>query len=135
LRKRRGLSLRGVAVLMERPGTGACNLLSRLERGDLKHPSVNLLLDYLRACGTGPQDVAASFSPYLSLPPVPRTKGDAAVKKLLEVLPEREQRAVLAWALDPLTPRSLHPCFSHSTTGALEHAGTLLCLTSISPRR
>jgi transcriptional regulator with XRE-family HTH domain len=97
LRKRRGLSLRGVAVLMDRHGTGSHNQLSKLERGAVTHPSVNLLLDYLRACGAGPQDVAALFHSYLSLPPVPRMKSDAAVKKLLEVLPEREQRKVLAW--------------------------------------
>jgi transcriptional regulator with XRE-family HTH domain len=97
LRKRRSLSLRDVAVLMDRHGTGSHNQLSKLERGAVTHPSVNLLLDYLRACRAGPQDVAALFGPYLSLPPVPRTKSDAVVKKLLEVLPEREQRAVLAW--------------------------------------
>ena len=44
-----------------------------------------------------PHDVAALFGPYLSLPPVPRTRSDAVVKKLLEVLPQPEQRAVLAW--------------------------------------
>jgi transcriptional regulator with XRE-family HTH domain len=97
LRKRRGLSLRDVAVLMDRHGTGSHNQLSKLERGAVTHPSVNLLLDYLRACRTGPQDVAALFGPYLSLPSVPRTKSDAVVAKLLEVLPEPEQRAVLAW--------------------------------------
>jgi transcriptional regulator with XRE-family HTH domain len=97
LRKRRGLSLRDVAVLMERPGTGSHTQLSRVERGVVPHVSVGLLLDYLRACGAKPADVAALFESYLSLPPVPRTKGDAAVKKLLEVLPEKDQRAVLAW--------------------------------------
>jgi len=97
LRMRRGLTLCGVAVLMDRPGAGAYNLLGRLERGDLKHPSVNLLLDYLRACRAGSGDVAALFESYLSQPPVPRAKGDAAVKKLLEVLPEQEQRKLLAW--------------------------------------
>ena len=97
LRKRRGLSLRDVAVLMDRHGTGSHNQLSKLERGAVTHPSVGLLLDYLRACGAGSQDAAALFDSYLSLPPVPRTKSDTAVAKLLEVLPEREQRAVLAW--------------------------------------
>ena len=82
---------------MERPGTGSHTQLSRLERGAIPHVSVGLLLDYLRACGAKPADVAALFESYLSLPPVPRTKGDAAVKKLLEVLPEKEQRQVLAW--------------------------------------
>jgi transcriptional regulator with XRE-family HTH domain len=97
IRRKRNLTLRGLAVLMGRVSPGAFNHLAKLERGDLKHPSVNLLLDYLRACGGGPQDVAALFDSYLSLPPVPRTKSDAVVAKLLEVLPEPEQRAVLAW--------------------------------------
>ena len=97
LRRQRSLTLRGLAVMMGRDSPGAFVPLARLERGDIKHPSVSLLLDYLRACGAGPQDVAALFAAYLSLPPVPRTKSDAAVRKLLEVLPEPEQRAVLAW--------------------------------------
>ena len=44
-----------------------------------------------------PTDVAEFFESYLSLPPVPMTRGSAAVKKLIEVLPEKEQRQVLAW--------------------------------------
>jgi hypothetical protein len=82
---------------MGRESPGAFNHLAKLERGELKQPSVGLLLDYLRACGARPPDVAALFGPYLSLPPVQRTRGDAAVKKLLEVLPEKEQRQILAW--------------------------------------
>lgn len=97
LRRQRSLTLRGLAVMMGRGSPGAFVPLARLERGDIKHPSVGLLLDYLRACRAGPQDVAALFAAYLSLPPVPTTKSDAAVKKLLEVLPEKEQRAILAW--------------------------------------
>jgi transcriptional regulator with XRE-family HTH domain len=97
LRRQRNQSMKGLAALMGRESPGAFNHLAKLERGELKQPSVGLVLDYLRACGAKPQDVAALFGPYLSLPPVPRTKSDAAVRKLLEVLPEREQRQVLAW--------------------------------------
>jgi transcriptional regulator with XRE-family HTH domain len=97
LRRQRDLSMKGLAALMGRDSPGAFNHLAKLERGELKQPSIGLVLDYLRACGAKPQDVAALFHSYLSLPPVPRTKGDAAVKKLLEVLPEKEQRQMLAW--------------------------------------
>jgi transcriptional regulator with XRE-family HTH domain len=97
LRKQRGLSLRSLAVLMGRDAPNAFNPLAKLERGDIKHPSLDLVLDYLRACGVKPDEVAALFKPYLSLPSVPRTKGDAAVKKLVEILPGREQHLVLAW--------------------------------------
>jgi transcriptional regulator with XRE-family HTH domain len=97
LRRQRNLTLRGLAGMMGRDSPGAYVPLARLERGDIKHPSLDLVLDYLRACGATPQDVAALFEPYLSLPSVPRAKGDAAVRKLLEALPEKEQRPVLAW--------------------------------------
>ena len=97
LRRQRSLTLRGLAVMMGRDTPGAYVPLAKLERGDIKHPSLDLILDYLRACGAKPGDVAALFESYLSLPPVPRTRGDAAVKKLLEVLPEKEQRQMLAW--------------------------------------
>ena len=97
LRRQRSLTLRGLAVMMGRDTPGAYVPLAKLERGDIKHPSLDLVLDYLRACGAKPQDVDALFGPYLSLPPVPRTRGDAAVRKLLEVLPEKEQRQMLAW--------------------------------------
>jgi transcriptional regulator with XRE-family HTH domain len=97
LRRQRNLTMSGLAVLMGRDSSGAFNHIAKLERGDVKHPSVNLLLDYLRACGASSQDVAALFDSYLSLPPVPRVKGDKAVAKLVEMLPEPEQRHLLAW--------------------------------------
>jgi len=97
LRRRRDLTLRGLAAMMGRDTPGAYVPLAKLERGVIRHPSLDLVLDYLRACGAGPRDVAALFGPYLSLPPVPKVKGDAAVKKLLEVLPEKQQRQMLAW--------------------------------------
>jgi len=97
LRRQRSLTMKDLASLMGRDSPGAFNHLAKLEQGKLSHPSVNLLLDYLRGCGAGPQDLAALFGPYLSLPPVPRVKADAAVKKLVEVLPGREQQKVLTW--------------------------------------
>jgi len=97
LRRQHGLTMAGLAALMGRDSKGAFNHLAKLERGDIKHPSVGLLLDYLRACGAGPKELAALFKPYLSLPPVPRAKSDAVVAKLLEVLPDPEQRQKLAW--------------------------------------
>jgi len=56
LRKRRSLSLRDLALLMDRRQPGSFNLLAKLERGDLKHPSVNLVADFLRACGAKVKD-------------------------------------------------------------------------------
>jgi transcriptional regulator with XRE-family HTH domain len=97
LRKRRGLTLRTMAVLMDRQGSGAHAQLSRLERGDVKYPSFNLIVDYLRACGAGFEDLLDLLKPHTSQPPVLREKGDAAVAELLKSLPGSEQRAMLRW--------------------------------------
>ena len=97
LRKRRNLSLRDLALLMDRHQPGSFNLLAKLERGDLKHPSINLLVDFLRACGAKVKDVADLLDAYLSQSPVLTQKGDAAVAELLKSLPKSEQRAMLRW--------------------------------------
>jgi transcriptional regulator with XRE-family HTH domain len=97
LREQGRLSLRGMASLMDRSRPGSFNLLARLERGELKHPSINLIADYLRACGARVGDIADLLDPYLSRPPVPKQRGDAAVAELLKSLPKPEQRAMLKW--------------------------------------
>jgi len=97
LRKRRNLSLRDLALLMDRHQPGSFNLLAKLERGDLKHPSINLLADFLRGCGAKVKDVADLLDTYLSQAPVLTQKGDAAVAELLKCLPKWEQRAMLRW--------------------------------------
>jgi transcriptional regulator with XRE-family HTH domain len=97
LRQRQSLSLRGMAVLMDRRRPGSFNLLAKLERGDLKYPSINLIVDYLRTCGARVKDVADLLDAYLSQPPVLKQKGDAAVAGLLKSLPKAERRAMLKW--------------------------------------
>jgi len=97
LRKRRGLTLRALALLMDRQGPGAHAQLARLERGEVKYPSLNLIVDYLRACGAGFEDLLDLLRPQTSLPPVLKLKGDAAVAELLKSLPRAEQRAMLRW--------------------------------------
>jgi len=97
LRKRRGLTLRALAVLMDRPVPGAHAQLARLERGKVKYPSINMIVDYLRACGAGFGDLLDLLNPYTSQRPVLKAKGDAAVADLLKNLPKAEQRAMLRW--------------------------------------
>ena len=97
LRKRRGLSLRALALLMDRQGSGAHVQLARLEQGKVKYPSINLIADYLRACGADFEDLLDLLKPHTSQPPVQRQKGDAAVAELLKSLPKGEQRAMLRW--------------------------------------
>ena len=97
LRKRRGLTLRSMAMLMDRQGSGAHVQLARLERGDIKYPSFNLIVDYLRACGAGFGDLLDLLNPHTSRRPVLKEKGDDAVAMLLRSLPKPAQRAMLRW--------------------------------------
>lgn len=97
LRRRRGLSLRDMALLMDRRGPGSYNQLGRLERGDVKRPSFNLIADYLRACGSGFGELGDLLDAYTRQKPVLKAKGDAAVAVLLKGLPGPEQRAMLRW--------------------------------------
>jgi len=97
LRKRLGLSLRTLALLMDRQGSGAHVQLARLEQGKVKYPSINLIADYLRACGAGFEDLLDLLKAYTVQVPVLKQKGDAAVAELLKSLPRPEQRAMLKW--------------------------------------
>jgi transcriptional regulator with XRE-family HTH domain len=97
LRERRGLTLRAMALLMDRPGRGAHVQLARLEKGGVKYPSINLIGDYLRACGAGFEDLLDLLKQYTSQRPVLKQKGDEAVAEVLKSLPRAEQRAMLAW--------------------------------------
>jgi hypothetical protein len=86
-----------MAVLMDRQGSGAHVQLARLERGDIKYPSFNLIVDYLRACGVGFENLLDLLNPHTSRRPVLKEKGDAAVAMLLRSLPKAQQRAMLRW--------------------------------------
>ncbi len=97
LRKRRGLTLRALALLMDRHGLGAHTQLAKLERGDVKFPSLNLIADYLRACSAGFEDLLDLLKPHTSQPPVLVQRGDAAVAEVLKSLPKAERRAMLRW--------------------------------------
>jgi len=97
LRRRRNLSLRDLALLMDRHGSGSYNLLGRLERGEVKGPSFGLVADFLRACGAGFEDLGDLLKAYTAQKPVLKLKGDTAVAALLKSLPGPEQRAMLRW--------------------------------------
>jgi hypothetical protein len=86
-----------MAVLMDRQSPGAHAQLSRLERGAMPYPSFNFIVDYLRGCGAGFEDLLDLLKPHTSQPPVLREKADAAVAELLKSLPKAEQRAMLRW--------------------------------------
>jgi transcriptional regulator with XRE-family HTH domain len=97
LRLLRKLSLRELASLMDRQGVGSYNQLGRLERGTVKRPSLNLIADYLRACGAGFENLQDLLGQYTSQPPAARQRADAAVADTLKTLPEPVRKAMLKW--------------------------------------
>jgi hypothetical protein len=86
-----------MALLTDRHGSGAHSQFARLERGGVKYPSFNLILDYLRACRAGSKDIADLMDGYVSQPSVLKQKGDAAVAELMKSLPKSERRLMLKW--------------------------------------
>ncbi len=70
LRQQRGLSLARIARLMGRKTRGAASLISQLERGKIKNPSIGLIADYLRACRASFNDIVDLLNSYTSQPVV-----------------------------------------------------------------
>ena len=97
LRKAHGLSLRELAILMDRQTPGYYSLLARLERGKVTSPSFSVVADYLRACGAGFENLQDLLGKYTSQPPVARQRADAAVADTLKTLPEPVRKAMLKW--------------------------------------
>jgi transcriptional regulator with XRE-family HTH domain len=109
LRGRRSLSLRQLALLMDRRGPGSYNLLGRLERGDIRFPTLGLVADYLRGCGAGFGAVLDLLDRHTSRRPVLYEKGDRQIAELLKALPPGEQRAMLRWERATAGARETRP--------------------------
>ncbi len=88
IRERAGLSVEALARQMGR-SIGYAPHLSRLERGAVKYPTLALVLDYLRACRSSIDELAAVLGRYTSLPPVAEATGREGVKALVATLPPK----------------------------------------------
>lgn len=68
LRLRAGYTQAQVAAAMGLQGRGNFNLVSRLERGKVRNPSLRTILDFLRACGATLDDLKPFLFAHLSEP-------------------------------------------------------------------
>jgi transcriptional regulator with XRE-family HTH domain len=89
-----GLTQQMLATAMGRQGKGSHHVAGRLERGEVPHPSLGLIADYLRACRAGFADVLSVLDPYTSQPTVVEIETEKAVAKVSEHLPPKVSRAV-----------------------------------------
>jgi transcriptional regulator with XRE-family HTH domain len=94
LRKRAGLSQAGLARAMGREGKRSQNIVSRLERGDVKYPSLALVADYLRACRARFDDILGVLNEYATQPPVPEVETSRAIAVAIQQLPAPLQTKV-----------------------------------------
>jgi transcriptional regulator with XRE-family HTH domain len=95
LRKKAGLSQAEVARRMGRTGRQAFSIVSRLESGRTKQPTIGLVVDFLTACGASLSDIEdlAPSGPLVSLnkkrarKPKSREEKLRLVRKRAETLP------------------------------------------------
>ena len=99
LRERAGLSQQELVERMGRSGRNARTLVSRLEKGGTRFPTLALVADFLRGCGAGFEDIRDILDRYTAQGPVPRARGTEAVAELTSPLPRREAKAVRDWDL------------------------------------
>ena len=97
LRMRAGLTQKQLAKEMGCDGTGYNILLSQLEKGKRKSPSLAFIADYLRACRAGFKDITDILDQYTSRPSVRDLAAKQALAKTVEHLPAREQESVLEY--------------------------------------
>jgi len=89
LRKQQGLTQQQVAVLMGRQGQGNWTLVSAVELGRMKTPSLRLVADYLRACRSSFDDLRDILDAYTGQRTVADEAGATAVGAVTSGLPVR----------------------------------------------
>ncbi|MGQ9708310.1 MAG: helix-turn-helix domain-containing protein [bacterium] len=86
IRKKARLSLRAVARRIGRESKSYFTLLYRLEKGKIARPSINLIADYLRACGATFSDISDILNQTQKPAPPPNQKIHLATENLPEPL-------------------------------------------------
>jgi transcriptional regulator with XRE-family HTH domain len=97
LREKRGLTQAMLASLMGRTGKNSYSLVSRLECGQTRFPTMALIADYLRACGAGFKDIDDILKKYTAQVPASQKKGAEAVDRLTTGLPGRVRKGILRY--------------------------------------
>jgi transcriptional regulator with XRE-family HTH domain len=97
LRKKQDLTQQQMAVLMGRQGRGNWTLVSALELGRMRTPSLRLVGDYLRACRASFDDVLDILNSYTRQATAADKAGAAAVGRVLRMLPRKTATEVLKY--------------------------------------
>ena len=99
LRLKAGLTQPELAQAMGRTGKGRANIVSRMEKGSVRFPSLGLVADFLRGCRAGFRDIADILDLYTNLPTLPRKVFGRALVSIAANLPAKWQDQVTDYDL------------------------------------
>jgi transcriptional regulator with XRE-family HTH domain len=94
LRLRAGLTQPELAQAMGRTGKGRACIVSRMEKGKVRYPSLGLVADFLRGCRAGFSDIADVLDLYTDLPTTQQQVYGKALAKVAVSIPAKWQAQV-----------------------------------------
>jgi transcriptional regulator with XRE-family HTH domain len=106
LRLRAGLTQSELAQAMGRVGKGRACIVSRMEKGRVRYPSLGLVADFLRGCRAGFSDIADVLDLYTDLPTTQQQVFGKALAKVAESVPEKWQPQITKYDLRFDIPKS-----------------------------
>ena len=99
LRLKAGLTQPELAQVMGRTGKGRASIVSRMEKGAVRFPSLGLVADFLRGCRAGFKDITDILDLYTNLPTLPAKVFGRALVKIAASVPAKWQDQVTDYDL------------------------------------
>ncbi len=99
LRLRAGLTQPELAQAMGRTGKGRASIVSRMEKGTVRFPSLGLVADFLRGCRAGFADILDILDLYTSLPTTQVGVFGRALARIAASVPQKWQDQVTDYDL------------------------------------
>jgi hypothetical protein len=84
---------------MGRTGKGRASIVSRMEKGTVRFPSLGLVADFLRGCRAGFKDITDILDLYTSLPTLPARVFGRALARIAVSVPQKWQAQVTDYDL------------------------------------
>lgn len=94
LRLRAGLTQAELAQAMGRAGKGRACIVSRMEKGRVRYPSLGLVADFLRGCRARFADISDILDAYTDLPTTRQQVFGKALARVAESVPQKWQAQV-----------------------------------------
>ncbi len=99
LRLKAGLTQPELAQTMGRTGKGKACIVSRMERGSVRFPSLGLVADFLRGCRAGFREITDILDLYTALPTTQQKVYHVALGKVVSGLEPRVRKQVVNYDL------------------------------------